>query len=97
MIVFVVEAKVEIDETFIVRRKYNKGRLLKQLLLFGRIERLTYRRLVIPLNLMGEKRNKDTRRNVSLFLFSPIKFKTKQNTLNLVQSSMIMLGQLTKV
>uniref|UniRef100_A0A0L8GSI5 Uncharacterized protein n=1 Tax=Octopus bimaculoides TaxID=37653 RepID=A0A0L8GSI5_OCTBM len=33
--------EVEIDETVIVKRKYNRGRLVKTIGLFGRIERET--------------------------------------------------------
>lgn len=52
---------VEIDETLIVRRKYNRGRLLKSIWLFGGIERITKRVFVIPLTTENcEKRDKAT-------------------------------------
>ena len=50
--------KVEIDETCIVKRKYNRGRVLNQVWLFGGIERESKERFIIPL--LGEKRDKDT-------------------------------------
>ena len=52
---------VEIDETFIVRRKFQRGRPLSQLWLFGGIERETKRKFVIPLSGdVGNQRNKET-------------------------------------
>ena len=40
---------VEIDETLITRRKYNRGRALQQVWLFGGIERISKKRFVVPL------------------------------------------------
>lgn len=40
---------VEIDETLISRRKYNRGRLVQQVWLFGGIERISKKRFVVPL------------------------------------------------
>lgn len=54
---------VEIDETLIVRRKHNVGRVLSQVWLFGGIERVSKKRFVVPLmNDEGEPlpRNKET-------------------------------------
>ena len=50
---------VEIDETLIARRKYERGRILKQLWVFGGIERVTKRRFLVALG-EGERRNKET-------------------------------------
>ena len=53
--------EVEIDETVIVRRKFNRGHVLKQLWLFGGIERLNTWRFVFTLNgPTGDKRNSMT-------------------------------------
>ena len=53
--------EVEIDETVIVCRKFNRGRVLKQLWLFGGIEGLSKRRFVVALNgPTGDKRNSAT-------------------------------------
>ena len=41
---------VEIDETHFVKRKFNKGRILKRVWLFGRIERESDRKFVVPLS-----------------------------------------------
>ena len=55
------ELKWKIDETVIVRHKYNRGRVLKQMCLFGGIERLNKRRFVNALNgPTGDKRNSAT-------------------------------------
>ena len=52
---------MEIDETLTVRRKFNRGRVLKQLRLFSGIERLSKRRFVVALNSpTGDKRNSAT-------------------------------------
>ncbi|RUS71462.1 hypothetical protein EGW08_020777 [Elysia chlorotica] len=40
---------VEIDETLITRRKYNRGRLPTQIWLFGGIERVSKRKFIVPL------------------------------------------------
>ena len=40
---------VEIDETLITKRKYNRGRNLEQVWLFGGIERSSKKRFVVPL------------------------------------------------
>ena len=40
---------VEIDETLVVRKKYNKGRDLVQTWLFGGIERVSKKNFVVPL------------------------------------------------
>ena len=47
---------VEIDETLIVKRKYDRGRILSQIWLFGGIERVGKKRFVVPL--VGQKRDK---------------------------------------
>ena len=53
--------QVEIDKTVIVHHKFNRGCVLKQLWLFGRIERLSKRRLVVALNgPTGDQRNSAT-------------------------------------
>ena len=53
--------EVEIGETLIVRRKFNGVHALKQLWLFGGIERLSKRRFVVALNSpTGDKRNSTT-------------------------------------
>ena len=49
---------VEIDETILVRRKYNRGRVLAQVWLFGGIERETKKKFIVPL--VEEKRDKVT-------------------------------------
>ena len=54
---------MEIDETVIVRRKFNRGRVLKQLWLFGGIVRLNKRRFVVALNGPTD----DKRNSVTLF------------------------------
>ena len=41
--------EVEIDETAISRRKYNRGRLLKTVWLFGGIERKSGKKFIVPL------------------------------------------------
>ncbi|XP_076051151.1 uncharacterized protein LOC143031337 [Oratosquilla oratoria] len=41
--------EVEIDETLFIKRKYNRGRLAKQLWVFGGIERLTKKCFLVPL------------------------------------------------
>ena len=52
---------MEIDETVIVRRKFNRGRVLKQLGLFGGTERLSKKRFFVTLNgPTGDKRNSAT-------------------------------------
>ena len=56
-----VGVEVEIDETLISRRKYGRGRMRKQIWLFGGIERVSKRRFVVPLTgSVGHKRNKET-------------------------------------
>ncbi|RUS79722.1 hypothetical protein EGW08_012530 [Elysia chlorotica] len=53
--------EVEIDKTLIVRRKYERGRVLSQIWLFGGIERQSKKRFVVPLTGdVGEKRDKAT-------------------------------------
>ena len=49
---------VEIDETVIVRRKYNRGRELSSIWLFGGIERESKKKFIVSLE--GEKRDKAT-------------------------------------
>ena len=52
---------MEINETVIVRRKFNRGRVLKQLWLISGIEKLNKRRFVVALNgPTGDKRNSAT-------------------------------------
>lgn len=52
---------VEIDETFLVRRKYNRGRKVVQTWLFGGVERETKKFFVLPLTEpYGEKRDRKT-------------------------------------
>ena len=52
---------MEIDKTVTVRRKFNMGHVLKQLWLFGGIERLSKRRFVVTLNApTSDKRNSAT-------------------------------------
>ena len=55
--------QVEIDETVIVRRKFNRGREQKQLWLFGGIERLSKRRFAFALK--GPTGDKKKQRNTS--------------------------------
>ena len=56
-----VGVEVEIDETLIVRRKYERGRVLNQVWLFGGVERISKKRFVIALTGdVGEKRDKAT-------------------------------------
>jgi len=51
----------ETDETLISRRRYGRGRMRKQIWLFGGIERVSKRRFVVPLTgSVGHKRNKET-------------------------------------
>ncbi|GFR98775.1 hypothetical protein ElyMa_002777500 [Elysia marginata] len=45
-----VGVEVEVDETLIVRRKYERGRVLNQVWLFGGIEHASKRLFVVPLN-----------------------------------------------
>ena len=52
--------EVEIDETLISKRKYQRGRILGQIWLFGGIERISKKKFVIPLNEEGDRRNKET-------------------------------------
>lgn len=58
-----VDVSVEIDETLITKRKYNRGRALQQVWLFGGIERISKKRFIVPL-IDGEikpiPRNKET-------------------------------------
>jgi len=49
---------VEIDETLLVRRKYNRGRQLSQVWVFGGIERDSKKKFVVPL--VGSDRSADT-------------------------------------
>ncbi|RUS71147.1 hypothetical protein EGW08_021092 [Elysia chlorotica] len=52
---------VEIDETLITRRKYNRGRLPTQIWPFGGIERVTKRKFIVPLTGdVAENRTKET-------------------------------------
>ena len=44
-----IDKVVEIDETLIVKRKYERGRLLAQTWLFGAIERQSKHCVVVPL------------------------------------------------
>lgn len=55
-----VGVQVEIDETLLVRRKYNRGRIVKQIWLFGGIERVSKRSFIIPLLEAEERRNEET-------------------------------------
>ena len=51
---------VEIDETLIVCRKYERGRVLSQLWLFGGIERVSKKKFVVPLvGPLGEAGHRD--------------------------------------
>lgn len=51
---------VEIDETLIVRRKYERGRVLSQVWLFGGIERVRKKKFVVPLvGPLGEAERRD--------------------------------------
>ena len=53
--------EVEIDETQFVRRKYNRGRLLKDIWLFGGVERISKKRFVVALTgEVGERRDRAT-------------------------------------
>ncbi len=47
---------VEIDETFFVKRKYERGRPLSSVWLFGGIERVTKKQFIVPL--VDEKRDR---------------------------------------
>lgn len=53
--------EVEIDETLIVKRKYERGRILSQIWLFGGIERISKKRFVVALTGdVGERRDRAT-------------------------------------
>lgn len=43
------EIEVETDETLFVRRKYDRGRMLRQLWVFGGIERISKKCFIVPL------------------------------------------------
>ena len=49
---------VEIDETLIVKRKYNRGRVLAQTWIFGGIERVSKKRFLVPL--IDQRRDSET-------------------------------------
>ena len=52
---------VEIDETLIARRKYERGRVLSQVWVFGAVERASKKKIVVPLvGPIGEKRDRGT-------------------------------------
>ena len=51
---------VEIDETFFVKAKYNRGRQLRQIWLFGGIERVSKRKFIVPLHQEGQDRSART-------------------------------------
>lgn len=48
---------VEIDETYFVKRKYNRGRMLSEVWLFGGIERVSGRKFLVPLHEEGQDRS----------------------------------------
>ena len=53
--------EVEIDETLIARLKYKRGRVMKQIWLFGEIKRVSKKRFVVALTSdIAEKRDKAT-------------------------------------
>ena len=54
--------EVEIDETLMARRKYNRGRISQQVWVFGGIERESKRKIIVPLTdgQEGLQRNKET-------------------------------------
>lgn len=53
--------EVEIDETLILRRVFEKGRVHSQIWLFGGIERMNKRRFIVPLiNSAGEEQDKES-------------------------------------
>ncbi|GFN83903.1 hypothetical protein PoB_001040900 [Plakobranchus ocellatus] len=53
--------EVEIDETLIARRKYERGRILKQIWLFGGIERASKKQFVVALTgKVSEQRDRAT-------------------------------------
>ncbi|CAI9724867.1 Hypothetical predicted protein [Octopus vulgaris] len=55
--------EVEVDETVLVRRKYQRGRIVKTVWLFGGLERLTKKAFVVPLSTEcdeGDKRDVKT-------------------------------------
>lgn len=54
------DIEVEIDETLIVRRKYNRARTLSQIWLFGGIERNSKQSFVVALTDPNEQKNKET-------------------------------------
>ena len=52
---------VEIDETLIAKRQYERGRVLSQIWVFGGIERVSKKKFVVPLiGPVGEKRDAGT-------------------------------------
>ena len=54
---------VEVDETLVAKRKYNRGRAIQQIWLFGGIERVTKKRFIVPLlneDGSSQPRDKDT-------------------------------------
>ena len=51
---------VEIDETFFVKQKYNRGRELRQIWLFGGIERESKKKFIVPLHRQDQDRSART-------------------------------------
>ena len=54
---------MEIDETLVVKRKHNTGRILKEIWLFVGIERVSKKRFIVPLQDKNDKavpRNRET-------------------------------------
>ena len=53
---------LEVDETLLLRRRYERGRVLSKVWLFGGIEWSSKKRFIIPLNYkeVGTKRNQET-------------------------------------
>ena len=51
---------VEIDETFFVKRKYERGRQLSDVWVFGGIERVSKKKFIIPLHEEGQDRSAKT-------------------------------------
>lgn len=63
------EIEVEIDETVLVRRKYNRGRVVKTIWLFGGIERETKKNFLIPLTTeCGENERRDASTLIPLII-----------------------------
>ena len=55
-----IDIIVEIDETFFVKAKYGRGRELRQIWVFGGIERVSKKKFIVPLHKEGQDRSART-------------------------------------